>query len=112
MAEEEPFDEKSVLRKHLVLGYLLVVTPFMLVISLFAGGGGHGTWDVAKAFFPFGMLVAERADQITTLAVVLTLAQNPIYGAVLLQTRKRSWKKPLAIIFILHTAVMILAFNP
>jgi hypothetical protein len=64
------------------LGILATLPAALLALA--SAGGGHGHYELARALFPFSMLLTPLAgDTITAPLIVLALVQFPLYGAAI-----------------------------
>jgi len=79
----------------------------LMVIAVMAAGGGHGTYLLAKVFFPFSMLAAMRSGQIGFDPLALAVLQCAGYGAVIGATSKR--RLATAFIVSVHVAATVAA---
>ncbi len=61
----------------------VAITPIAVGLAVASAGGGHGSYVLAKLFFPFTMFLTRFAgDTITYPLVGLAVAQFPFYGLV------------------------------
>jgi hypothetical protein len=60
-----------------------ILTPFAVISALVEAGAGHGSYFVAKLFFPYTMLSTHLFEIITTPFILLALVQFPFYGLLL-----------------------------
>ncbi|WGH75755.1 hypothetical protein P8625_00915 [Tenacibaculum tangerinum] len=73
------------------IGTTILITLILLVIVVFAMGGGHGTYLPAKVVYPFSMLIAILTKNgIGILSIIIAVVQVPIYALIL--TKKFKWK--------------------
>ncbi len=74
--------------------------------------GGHGTYFIAKTFFPFTMLLAVPFSNIGFVATALALLQFPTYGWILWVglERGRFWRF-VGVLVLIHLAAAWLALH-
>jgi len=90
----------------------LLATPLLLFLVVAAAGGGHGTYWLAKMFFPWSMMSTAVTRSITQPLIVLGIAQYPLYGIILDLARARSRFKPAALTLLFaHFSALMLAFS-
>ena len=90
----------------------LLATPLLLFLAVVAAGGGHGTYWLAKMFFPWSMMSTAVTKSITQPLIVLGIAQYPLYGIILDLARARSRFKPAALTLLAaHFSALMLAFS-
>ena len=58
----------------------VAITPFALAAAIESGGGGHGSYVLAKLFFPYSMLLTTLTGTITYTLMGLAIVQFPLYG--------------------------------
>jgi uncharacterized membrane protein len=73
----------SKLQKWKPFGLSLIATPFLLLVGIASAGSGHGDYLWTKVLFPYTMFSTIFLHSITTVFVVIALAQFPVYGLVL-----------------------------
>ena len=88
-----------------------IMTPVLLLISVFFMGGGHGTYFFGKLFYPIPMIIAGMKDRITDLALWIAALQIPIYGLCLYTVRNRNWKIVGLGLLIIHIVLFFTAMN-
>jgi MFS family permease len=87
---------------------LLILSPFLLAISILLMGGGHGWFEPAIFLFPFAMLVWSLNGSMVWLFMIAGMIQYPAYGMLVDYFGVR--KKKVAIAILLFVAHMIAAF--
>ena len=88
------------------IGTTILITFILLVIVVFAMGGGHGTYLPAKVVYPFTMLIAILTkDGIGILPTIIAIIQIPIYALIL--TKKSKWKFYLIGIHIISAIICL-----
>jgi hypothetical protein len=89
-----------------------VVTPIAALLVVALGGGGHGTYHMAKILFPYTMASTAYTREITMLAAALALLQYPVYGLLLDWGRsKRRGLQYAAAVGAIHVVFVALAFQ-
>jgi hypothetical protein len=89
----------------------VLATPLLLFMVVLAAGGGHGTYGLAKALFPWTMMSTAVTRSITQPFVVLGIAQYPLYGIILDCARAAGRFKPAALALLAaHFSALMLAF--
>jgi hypothetical protein len=89
----------------------ILVTPPLLFLVVVAAGGGHGTYWLAKTFFPWTMMSTAVTRSITQPLVVLGIVQYPLYGIILDVARAKGRFKPAALtLAAVHFSALMLAF--
>ena len=89
----------------------VLATPLLLFMVVLAAGGGHGTYGLAKALFPWTMVSTAVTKSITQPFIVLGIAQYPLYGIILDCARSAGRFKPAALTLLAaHFSAMMLAF--
>ncbi len=68
----------------------IIITLFLLLLTVFVAGGGHGNYILAKLIYPFTMLLAEFKNEINIVGIALAIVQIPIYALIL--HKKPNWK--------------------
>lgn len=87
----------------------MAVTPVALWLALVSANAGHGTYTVAKLFFPFTFLLTRLSgDVITNLLIVLALAQFPFYGWFVASF---TTARALLVLSLAHAAAALLCFS-
>ena len=90
----------------------VLATPLLLFMVVLAAGGGHGTYGLAKALFPWTMTSTAVTKSITQSFIVLGIAQYPLYGIILDFARATGRFKPAALTLLAaHFSAMMLAFS-
>ena len=112
MTEQSKSDTnlKPLSGKQIVV-WTTILTPVLLITSVFFMGGGHGTFFFGKLFYPIPMIIAGISDRITDLALWVAVFQIPFYGLLLYLVRHRNWKKVGIGILITHTILFFIAMN-
>lgn len=73
------------------IGTTILITFILLVIVVFAMGGGHGTYLPAKVVYPFTMLIAILTKNgIGIFPIIIAIIQILIYSLILI--KKPKWK--------------------
>jgi hypothetical protein len=89
----------------------VLATPLLLFMVVLAAGGGHGTYGLAKALFPWTMMSTSVTKSITQPLIVVGIAQYPAYGIILDCARAAGRFKPTALTLLAaHFSAMMLAF--
>lgn len=88
-----------------------ILTPVLLIISVFFMGGGHGTYFLGKLFYPIPMIIAGINDRITDLALWIAVLQIPTFGLCMYAVRHRNWKMVGLGILIIHIILFFAAMN-
>lgn len=91
-----------------ILIWTSILTPTLLVVSIFFMGGGHGTYFFGKLFYPVPMIIAGMNDRITDLAAWIAVLQIPIYGLLLYSVRHKKRKIVGLGIFLIHILLFFL----
>lgn len=88
-----------------------LLTPPTMFAAIVSGGGGHGHYEVARAAYPFAMLLTRLTqDHIGWLAVAAAAIELPLYGALLgsgAGAISRRWRPVTAIIAVVIISVVI-----
>jgi hypothetical protein len=88
-----------------------LATPLLLFMVVLAAGGGHGTYGLAKALFPWTMMSTAVTRSITQPLIVVGIAQYPAYGVILDCARATGRFKPAALTLLAaHFSAIMLAF--
>lgn len=97
----------------IVYGTVLgVIAEFAaLVVTIASAGAGHGDYVLARALFPFSMLLTLVEGSIGTLSMMVGLVQFPIYGALLVWAFVRKAWLPAVAMVLLHLAAAITCFS-
>ena len=90
------------------------MTPVLLIFSVFAIGGGHGTFLPTIWLFPLAMIETIWQDTLSPLFFVLAILQYPSYGLIVdraMTSRKR--KISVWLLVFIHTilAIFIIKIN-
>jgi hypothetical protein len=89
----------------------VLATPLLLFMVVLAAGGGHGTYGLAKALFPWTMMSTAVTRSITQPLIVVGIAQYPAYGVILDCARATGRFKPAALTLLAaHFSAIMLAF--
>ena len=90
---------------------LSLLTPLLLLISVFLMGGGHGYFEPAICLFPCATICVIWQTTLTLPYFISGLIQYPLYGFILDKTQKK--KKASLVILVLHfiLAILILKFR-
>ena len=88
-----------------------ILTPILLIISVFLMGGGHGTYFFGKLFYPIPMIIAGINDRVTDLALWVAVFQIPFYGLILYLARHKNWKIVVLGILIIHIILFFTAMS-
>ncbi|WP_196887297.1 hypothetical protein [Aureivirga sp. CE67] len=88
-----------------------ILTPTLLILSIFFMGGGHGTYFFGKLFFPIPMIIAGINDRITDLAAWIAVLQIPIYGLSMYSVRHKKWKIVGLGILLIHISLFFVAMT-
>ena|SRR5438105_15591245 len=89
----------------------VLITPVLLFIVFLAGGGGHGTYWLAKTLFPWTMMSTAVTKSIVQPFIALAFVQYPLYGIILDVARATSRLTPAApTLAAAHVAAVMLAF--
>jgi hypothetical protein len=89
----------------------IFVTPVLLFIVVVAAGGGHGTYWLAKTFFPWTMMATAVTKSIVQPFIAFAFAQYPLYGIILDWMRASGRLKPAALaLAAVHLFAALLAF--
>ncbi|MHC4341534.1 MAG: hypothetical protein ACYSX0_15150 [Planctomycetota bacterium] len=95
------------------LACALALTPFALIGAMISGGAGHGDYLWAKVFFPYSMLTIHAHGCIETPAIVMAVAQLPLYGLFLAwnaKWRPARLRKMAILLTALHAVAVLLCF--
>ncbi|RVD73653.1 MAG: hypothetical protein E5Y89_18470 [Mesorhizobium sp.] len=77
-------------------------------MALFSAGAGHGDYVLARLLYPMPMLATLLTNNtITSVSVVLAVAQFPAYGAFAAPGGRTRWLS----LGILHTVAIAAAFS-
>lgn len=88
---------------------LLILSPFLLAISILLMGGGDGWFEPAIFLFPFAMLVWSLNGSMVWLFMIAGMIQYPAYGMLIDYFGVRKKKIAIAVfLFILHVIVAFL----
>ena len=94
----------------ILLGSLLVGLVAMFV-AVHSTGGGHGSYFLAKALFPFTMLSASPSTGLPAWALAVALLQFPAYGAALASgTLRGSIGRAALLVGAVHLLAALVAF--
>jgi hypothetical protein len=90
----------------------MAVTPVCLALAWISAGAGHGTYGMARVFYPYSMLLVRLTGSLTTPLLVLAVTQFPMYGCVLgLSVSHPRMRHALLILFALHVAAVVGTFS-
>jgi hypothetical protein len=92
-----------------LLGGVLFALP-TLFIAVESGGGGHGCYIEARAFFPISMLLTLLEGRISTFSIALAVLQFPAYGALLGWSIARRNYLPFVAVASVHAIAAICCF--
>ncbi len=102
------------MRWPLAIGSVVFACAFGLLAiacSVAEAGGGHGTYYLAKLFFPYTMSLAPLAGSITPPLIVLALVQFPAYGILLaIAEWKKRYRQVAVGIALVHLLAVLLCF--
>ncbi len=93
----------------------VTVTPFLLLISAYSSGGGHGDYIAARVAFPIPMLLTRYSGgSISLPIIVIAIAQYPTIGCVMgfASTRGRHclvWTA--TVLVVVHVIAALLTFS-
>ena len=97
--------------RGLVTFLSVLATPLLLFMVVLAAGGGHGTYGLAKALFPWTMMSTSVTKSITQPFIVVGIVQYPAYGIILDCARATGRFMPAALTLLAaHFSAMMLAF--
>lgn len=88
----------------------IVVTLPALFLAVLSSGAGHGDYLLAKALFPWPMLVT-LDQEIGVLSLAMAIAQFPVFGFLAGRAYAREKYGPLIAIAALHIAGVWLCFS-
>ena len=94
------------LAKNILLSFFTGI--FLMVAAYFVAANGHGTFSLAKLFFPYTMLSTKENNPISGIYILLALIQFPLYSFVYLKS-KRSYIS-LLVLLAFHALFVVLAF--
>ncbi len=90
------------IRKWMLLG--MIFTPFAILMGFLSAGFGHGDYILARALFPWTMILSILRGEISTLFIILAFLQYPLYSYLIATFRNR-WILPVA-----HAMGVIISF--
>lgn len=86
-------DRKLAVVVGIAIGVVFTVPAMWL--AYISTGAGHGSYNFARLFFPFSMLLATVTGEINNTLIALACVQFPSYGALIgmhwSNGRRRGW---------------------
>ncbi len=89
---------------------LTIATPFLIIIAIVMGGGGHGNVEGVAMMFPLAFLVKDATDGSIPISMIF---EFPVYGLII-DLSMIVFKKPLIgliAVMVIHLLMVILALN-
>jgi hypothetical protein len=90
---------------------IVLVGVIGLVLSIRAAAGGHGTYSMARLFFPYTMVLGDLVGELRLGARILGLLQYPAYAIVGWGAAGPSRRTTLAwVVGLIHLGAVVGAF--
>ncbi len=88
---------------------MTILTPLLIVVSIFLAGGGHGFYEPIIFLFPFSAISFIWFNKINFSFITMALLQYPIYGITIDSFRKKI-KFISLYLFFLHLTIALIAY--
>lgn len=86
----------------------IVLTPFLIIISFFLLGAGHGWREPTIILFPFATIQFFRTTTMDVGFLIASLIQYPVYGLLIDSFNKKNTIK--LVLIILHILLAITSY--
>jgi len=83
-----------------------LITPILIIICIYLGGGGHGLYKPTMVLFPLATLNLAWQDQLSIPFMIVGIFQFIIYGFLIDNTKNK--KLVIACILLLHIIMVFI----
>jgi hypothetical protein len=90
---------------------LSVLTPILLMFSVFIMGGGHGYFEPTICLFPWATVSIIWLSTLTLPYIIVGLIQYPMYGFLIDKTDKKGRAFLLILLIHMILAIIILKYR-